>query len=39
VAEPIVETREGIQRSVVLELIAFFFEGRRDWILERLGAA
>ncbi len=39
VSEPIVETREGIQRSVVLELIAFFFEGRRDWILERLGAA
>ena len=33
------ETREGIHRSVVLELIGFFFEGRHDWMLDKLGAA
>ena len=33
------ETRQGIHRSVVLELIGFFFEGRHDWMLEKLGAA
>ncbi len=39
VPRSIVETRQGIHRSVVLELIGFFFEGRHDWMVEKLGAA
>jgi len=33
----IVETRHDMTRSEVLELIGFFFEGRHDWILQKLG--
>jgi len=34
---PRVETREGVHRSTVAELIHYFFEGRRDAILRAIG--
>ena len=33
----IVEARQDMTRSEVLELIGFFFEGRHDWMLQTLG--
>jgi hypothetical protein len=35
---PRVETREGIHRARVTEMIDYFFEGRRDAILQALGS-
>jgi len=37
VPRTIVETRPEMHRSVVSELIGFFFEGRHEWMLEKLG--
>jgi hypothetical protein len=33
----ITETRLGVPRAVVLDLIRYFFAGRHDWMLEKLG--
>jgi hypothetical protein len=32
-----VETRFGMTRSTVVDLIHFFFDGRHDWMMQRLG--
>ena len=36
-AAPPVQTREGMLRADVVELIHYFFQGQHDWILKRLG--
>jgi hypothetical protein len=33
----VVTTRQAVHRSTVAELIGFFFDGRHDWMLEKLG--
>jgi len=34
-----VETWKGVPRSDVLDLIRFFFDGQRDWMLQKLGTS
>jgi len=34
-----VETKLGVHRPDVASLIRFFFEGRRDWMLQKLSSA
>jgi len=34
-----IETKLGVHRSDVLDLIRFFFEGHRDWLLQKLAAS
>lgn len=37
--QPMVHTREEVDRAEVLHLIQLFFEGRHDWVVARLSAA
>ncbi|MBI2348773.1 MAG: hypothetical protein HYV05_08995 [Deltaproteobacteria bacterium] len=39
VARSVVESKEGVRRSDVLDIIRFFFEGQQEWLLQKLAGA